>query len=123
MYIRSPAGPGRMLVVGALIRLDQDDAGIQQARLSLPLELGEETLAKLSNFLLIVGAGLLASWSSWPPSRSAGVLKPIQRAWTSLRRSRPATRLPDPQATSQDDFGAPGRVVQPDDRQPGPEDR
>ena len=80
VYIRSPAGPGRMLVVGAPIRLDQDDAGIQQAYFFYPLNFQEETLAKLSNFLLIVGAGLLAAVVILAAISIGRVLKPIQRA-------------------------------------------
>ena len=122
VYIRSPAGPGRMLVVGAPIRLDQDDAGIQQAYFFYPLNFQEETLAKL-NFLLIVGAGLLAAVVILAAISIGRVLKPIQRAWTSPRRSRPATWPPDPPGDQPGRLRQAGRVVQPDDRQPGPEDR
>ena len=36
MYIRSPVLPGRMLVVGAPIRIDQSDVGVQQAYFFYP---------------------------------------------------------------------------------------
>jgi two-component system, OmpR family, sensor histidine kinase MtrB len=106
VYIRSPVGPGRMLVVGAPIRLDQSDAGIQQAFFFYPLNFQEETLAKLSNFLLIVGAGLLAAVVILAAISIGRVLKPIQRARDvaeEIAAGNLAARIP--QATSQDDFG------------------
>lgn len=106
VYIRSPVGPGRMLVVGAPIRLDQSDAGIQQAYFFYPLNFQEETLAKLSNFLLIVGAGLLAAVVILAAISIGRVLKPIQRARDvaeEIAAGNLAARIP--QATSQDDFG------------------
>jgi two-component system sensor histidine kinase MtrB len=106
VYIRSPVGPGRMLVVGAPIRLDQSDAGAQQAYFFYPLNFQEETLAKLSNFLLIVGAGLLAAVVILAAISIGRVLKPIQRARDvaeEIAAGNLAARIP--QATSQDDFG------------------
>ena len=106
VYIRSPVGPGRMLVVGAPIRLDQSDAGVQQAYFFYPLNFQEETLAKLSNFLLIVGAGLLAAVVILAAISIGRVLKPIQRARDvaeEIAAGNLAARIP--QATSQDDFG------------------
>ena len=105
-YIRSPIPPGRMLVVGAPIRLDQLDAGVQQAYFFYPLNFQEETLAKLSNFLLIVGAGLLAAVVILAAISIGRVLKPIQRARDvaeEIAAGNLAARIP--QATSQDDFG------------------
>src|SRR4030095_15831942 len=80
VYIRSPVGRGRMLVVGAPFRIDQSDVGTQQAYFFYPLNFQEETLAKLSNFLLIVGAGLLAAVVILAAISIGRVLKPIQRA-------------------------------------------
>jgi two-component system sensor histidine kinase MtrB len=106
VYIRSPVVDGRMLLVGAPIRLDQSDAGIQQAYFFYPLNFQEETLAKLSNFLLIVGAGLLAAVVILAAISIGRVLKPIQRARDvaeEIAAGNLAARIP--QATSQDDFG------------------
>ncbi len=80
VYIRSPIGPGRMLVVGAPIRIDESEVGAQQAYFFYPLNFQEETLAKLRNFLLIVGAGLLAAVVILAAISIGRVLKPIQRA-------------------------------------------
>jgi two-component system sensor histidine kinase MtrB len=106
VYIRSPVGPGRMLVVGAPIRIDQSEVGDQQAYFFYPLNFQEETLAKLSNFLLIVGAGLLAAVVILAAISIGRVLKPIQRARDvaeEIAAGNLAARIP--QATSQDDFG------------------
>jgi two-component system, OmpR family, sensor histidine kinase MtrB len=106
VYIRSPVGPGRMLVVGAPFRIDQSDVGPQQAYFFYPLNFQEETLAKLSNFLLIVGAGLLAAVVILAAISIGRVLKPIQRARDvaeEIAAGNLAARIP--QATSQDDFG------------------
>jgi two-component system, OmpR family, sensor histidine kinase MtrB len=106
VYIRSPIGPGRMLVVGAPIRIDESDVGVQQAYFFYPLNFQEETLAKLSNFLLIVGAGLLAAVVILAAISIGRVLKPIQRARDvaeEIAAGNLAARIP--QATSQDDFG------------------
>ena len=106
VYIRSPVLPGRMLVVGAPIRIDQSDVGVQQAYFFYPLNFQEETLAKLSNFLLIVGAGLLAAVVILAAISIGRVLKPIQRARDvaeEIAAGNLAARIP--QATSQDDFG------------------
>ena len=106
VYIRSPVRPGRMLVVGAPITIDQSDVGVQQAYFFYPLNFQEETLAKLSNFLLIVGAGLLAAVVILAAISIGRVLKPIQRARDvaeEIAAGNLAARIP--QATSQDDFG------------------
>jgi two-component system sensor histidine kinase MtrB len=105
-YIRSPVPPGRMLVVGAPIRIDESDVGVQQAYFFYPLNFQEETLAKLRNFLLIVGAGLLAAVVILAAISIGRVLKPIQRARDvaeEIAAGNLAARIP--QATSQDDFG------------------
>ena len=106
VYIRSPVGPGRMLVVGAPIQIEQSEVGDQQAYFFYPLNFQEETLAKLSNFLLIVGAGLLAAVVILAAISIGRVLKPIQRARDvaeEIAAGNLAARIP--QATSQDDFG------------------
>jgi two-component system sensor histidine kinase MtrB len=106
VYIRSPVGPGRMLVVGAPLRIDQSDVGAQAAYFFYPLNFQEETLAKLRNFLLIVGAGLLAAVVILAAISIGRVLKPIQRARDvaeEIAAGNLAARIP--QATSQDDFG------------------
>jgi two-component system sensor histidine kinase MtrB len=107
VYVRSPVGTGRMLIVGAPIRIEQSDqVGLQQAYFFYPLKFQEETLARLSNFLLIVGAGLLAAVVILAAISIGRVLKPIQRARDvaeEIAAGNLAARIP--QATSQDDFG------------------
>ena len=107
VYIRSPVSSGRMLIVGAPIRIEQDDeVSLHQAYFFYPLNFQEETLAKLSNFLLIVGAGLLAAVVILAAISIGRVLKPIQRARDvaeEIAAGNLAARIP--QATSQDDFG------------------
>jgi two-component system, OmpR family, sensor histidine kinase MtrB len=106
VYIKSPVGPGRMLVVGAPFGLGRSDVGMQQAYFFYPLGFQEETLAKLSNFLLIVGAGLLAAVVILAAISIGRVLKPIQRARDvaeEIAAGNLAARIPE--ATSQDDFG------------------
>ena len=107
VYIRSPVTSGRMLVVGAPIRIEQgDQESLQQAYFFYPLNFQEETLAKLTNFLLIVGAGLLAAVVILAAISIGRVLKPIQRARDvaeEIAAGNLAARIP--QATSQDDFG------------------
>jgi two-component system sensor histidine kinase MtrB len=107
VYVRSPVGPGRMLIVGAPIRIEQgDQTGLYQAYFFYPLNFQEETLARLSNFLLIVGAGLLAAVVILAAISIGRVLKPIQRARDvaeEIAAGNLAARIP--QATSQDDFG------------------
>jgi two-component system sensor histidine kinase MtrB len=106
VYIHSPIGSGRVLIVGAPIQVDQSEAGAQQAYFFYPLNFQEETLAKLSNFLLIVGAGLLAAVVILAAISIGRVLKPIQRARDvaeEIAAGNLAARIP--QATSQDDFG------------------
>jgi two-component system, OmpR family, sensor histidine kinase MtrB len=105
-YIRSPLGAGRMLIIGTPIHIDQAEVGVQQAYFFYPLNFQEETLAKLSNFLLIVGAGLLAAVVILAAISIGRVLKPIQRARDvaeEIAAGNLAARIP--QATSQDDFG------------------
>jgi two-component system sensor histidine kinase MtrB len=107
VYVPSPVGSGRMLIVGAPIRIEQSDqVGPQEAYFFYPLTFQEETLARLSNFLLIVGAGLLAAVVILAAISIGRVLKPIQRARDvaeEIAAGNLAARIP--QATSQDDFG------------------
>jgi two-component system, OmpR family, sensor histidine kinase MtrB len=106
VYIRSPVGSGRMLVVGAPIGADGDTQAAQQAYFFYPLGFQEATLAKLSNFLLIVGTGLLAAVVILAAISIGRVLKPIQRARDvaeEIAAGNLAARIP--QATSHDDFG------------------
>jgi two-component system, OmpR family, sensor histidine kinase MtrB len=103
VYIDSPVRPGRMLVVGAPIRTAQ---GGQEAYFFYPLKFQEETLARLRNFMLIVGAGLLAAVVIMAAISIGRVLKPIQRARDvaeEIAAGNLAARIP--QATSHDDFG------------------
>jgi two-component system sensor histidine kinase MtrB len=104
VYIDSPVGRGRMLVVGAPIRTPQGDG--QEAYFFYPLNFQEDTLARLRNFMLIVGAGLLAAVVIMAAISIGRVLKPIQRARDvaeEIAAGNLAARIP--QATSHDDFG------------------
>jgi two-component system sensor histidine kinase MtrB len=107
VYVRSPVESGRMLIVGAPVRIEQSDqVGVQQAYFFYPLGFQEATLSKLSNFLLIVGAGLLAAVVILAAISIGRVLQPIQRARDvaeEIAAGNLAARIP--QATSQDDFG------------------
>jgi two-component system sensor histidine kinase MtrB len=107
VYIRSPVGPGRMLIVGApILPLAGQQDSVQESYYFYPLTFQEATLARLTNFLLIVGAGLLAAVVILAAISIGRVLKPIQRARDvaeEITAGNLAARIP--QATSQDDFG------------------
>jgi two-component system, OmpR family, sensor histidine kinase MtrB len=107
VYTRAPVGGGRTLIVGAPIRVDQgDQAVLQQAYFFYPLEFQEDTLSRLTNFLLIVGAGLLAAVVILAAISIGRVLKPIQHARDvaeEIAAGNLTARIP--QATSHDDFG------------------
>jgi two-component system, OmpR family, sensor histidine kinase MtrB len=103
VYERSPAGPGRVLIVGAPIQTEQ---GVEEAYFFYPLDFQEKTLARLTRFLLIVGAGLLAAVVVLAAISIGRVLRPIQRARDvaeEITAGNLAARIP--QATSHDDFG------------------
>ncbi|HEU4397385.1 MAG TPA: HAMP domain-containing sensor histidine kinase, partial [Actinomycetota bacterium] len=103
VYVPSPAGPGRMLIVGAPIQTEQ---GVEEAYFFYPLNFQEETLSRLTRFLLIVGAGLLAAVVILAAISIGRVLRPIQRARDvaeEITAGNLAARIP--QATSHDDFG------------------
>jgi two-component system sensor histidine kinase MtrB len=103
VYVPSPAGPGRVLIVGAPIQTEQ---GVEEAYFFYPLEFQEETLTRLSWFLLLVGAGLLAAVVILAVISIGRVLRPIQRARDvaeEIAAGNLAARIP--QATSHDDFG------------------
>jgi two-component system, OmpR family, sensor histidine kinase MtrB len=107
VYVKSPVGRGRMLIVGAPLQ-PEDGApeSTQEAYFFFPLNFQEETLSRLTNFLLIVGAGLLAAVVILAAISIGRVLKPIQRARDvaeEITAGNLAARIP--QATSQDDFG------------------
>jgi two-component system, OmpR family, sensor histidine kinase MtrB len=103
VYERSPAGSGRVLIVGAPIQTEQ---GVEEAYFFYPLDFQEKTLARLTRFLLIVGAGLLAAVVVLAAISIGRVLRPIQRARDvaeEIAAGNLAARIP--QATSHDDFG------------------
>jgi two-component system, OmpR family, sensor histidine kinase MtrB len=103
VYVPSPVDPGRVLVVGAPIQTEQ---GIEEAYFFYPLEFQEETLNRLTRFLLLVGAGLLAAVVVLAAISIGRVLRPIQRARDvaeEIAAGNLAARIP--QATSHDDFG------------------
>ena len=105
VYIDAPPGvpSGRVLVIGAPIRSDQAD---YQAYFFYPLSFQEATLGLLTNFLLIVGVGLLAAVVIMTAISIGRVLKPIQRARDvaeEIAAGNLTARIPE--ATTQDDFG------------------
>ena len=103
VYVPSPVDPGRVLIVGAPIQTDQ---GVEEAYFFYPLRFQEETLTRLTRFLLLVGAGLLAAVVVLAAISIGRVLRPIQRARDvaeEIAAGNLAARIP--QATSHDDFG------------------
>jgi two-component system sensor histidine kinase MtrB len=103
VYVRSPVGPGRVLIVGAPIQTEQ---GVEEAYFFYPLRFQEETLTRLTRFLLLVGAGLLGAVVVLAAISIGRVLRPIQRARDvaeEIAAGNLAARIP--QATSHDDFG------------------
>jgi two-component system, OmpR family, sensor histidine kinase MtrB len=103
VYVPSPAEPGRVLIVGAPIQTDQ---GIEEAYFFYPVRFQEETLTRLTRFMLLVGAGLLAAVVVLAAISIGRVLRPIQRARDvaeEITAGNLAARIP--QATSHDDFG------------------
>ena len=106
VYVPSPVGPGRMLVVGAPIRGESGTQDDYEAYFFYPLNFQEETLSRLTNFLLITGAGLLAAVVVLTAISIGRVLKPIQRARDvaeEIAAGNLAARIPE--AASHDDFG------------------
>jgi two-component system sensor histidine kinase MtrB len=105
VYIDTPAGVtgDRMLVLGAPVRDEQLE---YQAYFFSPLAFQEATLNLLTNFLLIVGVGLLAAVVIMTAISIGRVLKPIQRARDvaeEIAAGNLTARIPE--ATTQDDFG------------------
>jgi two-component system, OmpR family, sensor histidine kinase MtrB len=103
VYIDSPIGPGRMLVVGAPIRFDQGD---YESYFFYPLTFQEETLGRLTNFLVVVSIGLLAAVIVMAAIFIGRVLRPIQRARDvaeEIASGDLEARIP--QITNRDDFG------------------
>ena len=106
-YTYGDAPPGvdskRTLVIGAPIRSSQGD---YEAYFFYPTQFQEETLGLLTNFLMIVGVGLLAAVVIMTAISIGRVLKPIQRARDvaeAIASGNLTARLPE--ATTQDDFG------------------
>lgn len=103
VYVDSPIGPGRMLLVGAPIRFDQGD---YEAYFFYPLTFQEETLNRLTNFLVVVSIGLLAAVIVMAAIFIGRVLRPIQRARDvaeEIASGNLDARIP--QITNRDDFG------------------
>jgi two-component system sensor histidine kinase MtrB len=103
VYVPSPVEPGRVLIVGAPIQTDQ---GVEEAYFFYPLRFQEETLTRLTRFLLLVGAGLLLAVVVLAAISIGRVLRPIRRARDvaeEIAAGNLAARIP--QATSHDDFG------------------
>ena len=106
-YLYMDAPPGidsrRTLVIGAPIRSSQGD---YEAYFFYPTRFQEDTLGLLTNFLMIVGVGLLAAVVVMTAISIGRVLKPIQRARDvaeAIASGNLTARLPE--ATTQDDFG------------------
>jgi two-component system, OmpR family, sensor histidine kinase MtrB len=104
VYVPSPVERGRVLIVGAPIQTDQ--GVLEEAYFFYPLRFQEETLTRLTRFLLLVGAGLLVAVVVLAAISIGRVLRPIQRARDvaeEIAAGNLAARIP--QATSHDDFG------------------
>jgi two-component system, OmpR family, sensor histidine kinase MtrB len=103
VYLDSPIGPGRMLVVGAPIRSDQ---GQYESYFFYPLTFQEQTLSRLTNFLVVVSVGLLAAVIVMAAILIGRVLRPVQRARDvaeEIASGNLDARIP--QITTHDDFG------------------
>jgi two-component system, OmpR family, sensor histidine kinase MtrB len=103
VYVKSPIGPGRMLVVGAPIHSDQGD---YESYFFYPLTFQEQTLSRLTNFLVVVSIGLLAAVIVMAAIFIGRVLRPIQRARDvaeEIASGNLDARIP--QITNRDDFG------------------
>ena len=96
-----------MLIVGAPISVEQSDQlGPQQAYFFYPLTFQEETLNRLTNFLVIVSVGLLAAVIVMAAILIGRVLRPVQRARDvaeEIAAGNLEARIP--QITTNDDFG------------------
>jgi two-component system sensor histidine kinase MtrB len=103
VYVDSPIGAGRMLVVGAPIRFYQGD---YESYFFYPLTFQEETLSRLTNFLVVVSIGLLAAVIVMAAIFIGRVLRPIQRARDvaeEIASGNLDARIPE--ITNRDDFG------------------
>src|SRR6266536_5161204 len=103
VYVGSPIGPGRMLVVGAPIRSDKGD---YESYFFYPLTFQEETLNRLTNFLVVVSVGLLAAVIVMAAILIGRVLRPVQRARDvaeEIASGNLDARIPE--ITNRDDFG------------------
>ena len=92
-----------MLVVGAPIRSDQGD---YESYFFYPLTFQEETLNRLTNFLVLVSVGLLAAVIVMAAILIGRVLRPVQRARDvaeEIAAGNLEARIP--QITTNDDFG------------------
>src|SRR6266508_4245363 len=92
-----------MLVVGAPIRFDQGD---YESYFFYPLTFQEETLNRLTNFLVVVSIGLLAAVIVMAAIFIGRVLRPIQRARDvaeEIASGNLDARIPE--ITNRDDFG------------------
>jgi len=106
-YIDSPVGSGRMLVVGITIKAPATPAhGNVEAYFFYPLSFQEQVLKRVSDFMLIVGAGLLAAVVVIAGLAIGRVLRPIQRA-RDVAEEIAAGNLDAriPHANANDDFG------------------
>jgi two-component system sensor histidine kinase MtrB len=103
VYVDSPIGAGRMLIVGAPIRSDQGD---YESYFFYPLTFQEQTLSRLTNFLVVVSVGLLAAVIVMAAILIGRVLRPVQRA-RDVAEEIAAGNLDAriPQITTHDDFG------------------
>jgi two-component system sensor histidine kinase MtrB len=106
-YIDSPVGPGRVLVVGITITAPSHSPyGNVQAFFFYPLTFQERVLKRASEFMLIVGTGLLAVVVVIAALAMGQVLRPIRRARDvaeEIAAGNLEARIPH--ASASDDFG------------------
>ncbi len=106
-YIDSPVGPGRMLVVGITIKAPASSHhGNVEAYFFYPLSFQEQVLKRASDFMLVVGAGLLAAVVVIAALAIGRVLRPIRRARDvaeEIAAGNLEARIPH--ANAADDFG------------------
>ncbi len=107
VYAPAKGGHGRVLIVGTPIPSNQvSRTGPYWAYFFFPLTFQEDTLATLTQFLLVVGAGLLIAVVVLAMISIGRVLEPIRRARDvaeEITAGNLAARIPE--ATARDDFG------------------
>lgn len=109
-YVNSPAGPGRMLVVGITIKAAKAPAQSRHSSVQVyffySLTFQEQVLKRATTLMLLVGGGLLAAVVVIAGLAMGRVLRPIRQARDvaeEIAAGNLEARIPH--ATANDDFG------------------